>query len=121
MVVVGISQPSSSSGVVGNIQLYSKARGISQAIEGHAAAFGTYRLDGATSDSKLFTFAVRTASGAKLHIVEVDYQTGNPNYQKKNVDIYFPAEAPNDFPVAMQVSEKYKIIYLVTKYGFIHL
>ncbi len=35
--------------------------------------------------------------------------------------MYFPAEAVNDFPVAMQVSQKYSIIYLVTKYGFIHL
>jgi clathrin heavy chain len=119
MVVVGISQVGGR--VAGAMQLYSKARGISQAIEGHAAAFGTYRLEGATSDSKLFAFAVRTASGAKLHIVEVDHQASNPAYTKKNVDIYFPAEATNDFPVAMQVSEKYKIIYLVTKYGFIHL
>src|ERR1700753_1971450 len=119
MVVVGISQVQGR--VVGAMQLYSKSRGISQAIEDHAAAFGTYRLDGAPADSKLFTFAVRTASGAKLHIVEVDHQASNPAYTKKNVDIYFPAEATNDFPVAMQVSEKYKIIYLVTKYGFIHL
>jgi clathrin heavy chain len=107
--------------VAGAMQLYSKSRGISQAIEGHAAAFGTIRLEGATSDSKLFTFAVRTATGAKLHIIEVDHQASNPTYAKKNVDIYFPAEATNDFPVAMQISSKYKIIYLVTKYGFIHL
>ena len=35
--------------------------------------------------------------------------------------MYFPPEATNDFPVAMQVSKKHGIIYLVTKYGFIHL
>lgn len=33
----------------------------------------------------------------------------------------FPPEAINDFPVAMQISPKYDIIFLVTKYGFIHL
>jgi clathrin heavy chain len=119
MVVVGISQQQGR--VVGAMQLYSKDRGISQAIEGHAAAFGTLRLEGAPADTKLFTFAVRTASGAKLHIVEVDHQTTNPAFQKRAVDVYFPAEAVNDFPVAMQVSQKYSIIYLVTKYGFIHL
>jgi clathrin heavy chain len=119
MVVVGISQQQGR--VVGAMQLYSKARGISQAIEGHAAAFGTIRLEGAASDTKLFTFAVRTATGAKLHVVEVDHTAGQPVFQKKNVDVYFPPEATNDFPVAMQVSQKYKIIYLVTKYGFIHL
>lgn len=37
------------------------------------------------------------------------------------MDVYFPPEATNDFPVAMQVSKKHGIVYLVTKYGFIHL
>lgn len=119
MVVIGISQQQGR--VVGAMQLYSKDRGISQALEGHAAAFGTLRLEGAPADTKVFAFAVRTATGAKLHIVEVDHQASNPPFQKKAVDVYFPAEAVNDFPVAMQVSEKYSIIYLVTKYGFIHL
>lgn len=119
MVVVGISQQQGR--VVGAMQLYSKDRGISQAIEGHAAAFGTLRLEDAPADTKLFTFANRSATGAKLHIVEVDHQAPNPTFTKRAVDIYFPAEATNDFPVAMQVSSKYKVIYVVTKYGFIHL
>ncbi|KAI9795364.1 MAG: hypothetical protein M1833_007212 [Piccolia ochrophora] len=119
MVVVGISQQQGR--VVGAMQLYSRERGISQAIEGHAAAFGTLRLENAPADTKLFTFAVRTATGAKLHVVEVDHQQTNPVFAKKAVDVYFPTEAVNDFPVAMQVSQKYSIIYLVTKYGFIHL
>jgi clathrin heavy chain len=119
MVAVGITQEAGR--VVGRMQLYSKDRGISQAIEGHAAAFGTLRMEDAAADTKVFTFANRSATGAKLHIVEVDHQAPNPVFQKKAVDIYFPAEATNDFPVAMQVSNKYKVIYLVTKYGFIHL
>lgn len=119
MAVVGIQQQAGR--VVGAMQLYSKDRGISQAIEGHAAAFGSLRLEGAASDTKVFTFSVRTATGAKLHVVEVDHQASNPVFPKKAVDVYFPQEAVNDFPVAMQVSQKYSIIYLVTKYGFIHL
>lgn len=119
MVVVGISQQQGR--VVGAMQLYSRDRGISQAIEGHAAAFGTVRLEGAPADTSVFTFAVRTATGAKLHVVEIDHQQANPTFTKKAVDVYFPVEASNDFPVAMQVSQKYSLIYLVTKYGFIHL
>ncbi|CAD0048466.1 unnamed protein product [Aureobasidium pullulans] len=103
MVVVSIS--SQQGRVVGNMQLYSRDRGISQAIEGHAAAFGTIKLEGAPAETKVFTFCNRTPTGAKLHVVEIDHQQ----------------EAANDFPVSMQVSEKYKVIYLVTKYGFIHL
>ncbi|CAG9939555.1 unnamed protein product [Clonostachys rosea f. rosea IK726] len=119
MVVVGIS--SQGGRVVGAMQLYSKDRGISQAIEGHAAAFGSLRLEGAPQDTKLFTFAVRSATGAKLHVVEVDHAENNPVFQKKAVDIFFPPEATNDFPVALQVSQKYGVVFMVTKYGFIHL
>jgi clathrin heavy chain len=56
-----------------------------------------------------------------LHIVEIDHNPANPPFQKKAVDVFFPPEATNDFPVAMQVSARYSIIFLVTKYGFIHL
>src|SRR3569833_1794423 len=119
MVLVGISQQQGR--VVGAMQLYSKDRGISQAIEGHAAALGATRMEGAPQDSKLFAFAVRTATGAKLHVVEVDKPEANPAFTKKAVDVFFPPEATNDFPVAMQVSQKYGVIFLVTKYGFIHL
>ncbi|CAK7563496.1 MAG: Clathrin heavy chain [Sporothrix epigloea] len=119
MAVVGISQQQGR--VVGSIQLYSKERGVSQAIEGHAASFATYQLEGAPQVSKLFVFAVRTAAHAKLHVVEIDKPEANPAFPKKAVDVYFPAEAVNDFPVAVQVSQKYGIVYLITKYGFIHL
>jgi clathrin heavy chain len=53
--------------------------------------------------------------------VEIDNNASNPAFAKKQVDVFFPAEAVNDFPVAMQISERYSIIFLVTKYGFIHL
>lgn len=42
-------------------------------------------------------------------------------FPKKAVDVFFPPEATNDFPVAMQVSKKHGIVFLVTKFGFIHL
>lgn len=57
----------------------------------------------------------------QLHVVEVDHKEGNPVYSKKAVDVYFPPEASGDFPVAMQISQKYSIIFLVTKFGFVHL
>ena len=119
MVVVGITQREGR--VVGQMQLYSKERGISQSIEGHAAAFGTVHLEGAAADTRVFTFTNRSPTGAKLHVVEIDHQQGNPTFSKKAVDLFFPQEATNDFPVSMQVSHKYGIVYVVTKYGFIHL
>lgn len=57
--------------------------------------------------STLFCFAVRTVQGGKLHIIEVGQPpAGNQPFTKKAVDVFFPAEAQNDFPVAMQVNQK---------------
>jgi len=53
-----------------------------------------------------------------LHIIEVG---DAPVFQKKSVDINFPPDAPTDFPVGLQISEKYNIAYVVTQQGFIHL
>ena len=47
---------------------------------------------------------MRGTAGGKLHIIEVGTPpTGNSPFQKKAVDVFFPPEAQNDFPVAMQV------------------
>ena len=69
LVLVGISGNSSNPSafkVKGSMQLYSRERGVSQPIEGHAAAFTELKLDGNSTPSKLFAFSVRTATGAKV-------------------------------------------------------
>lgn len=120
LLLVGISAQQSR--VVGAMQLYSVERKCSQPIEGHAASFATFKMEGNPEPSTLFCFAVRTVQGGKLHIIEVGQSpAGNQPFPKKTVDVFFPPEAQNDFPVAMQVSTKYDVIYLITKYGYIHL
>ncbi|KAI8065286.1 hypothetical protein BC940DRAFT_334946 [Gongronella butleri] len=120
MVLVGISAPQGR--VQGSMQLYSTERGVSQFIEGHAAAFTQITLEDATVPTNLFAFAVRTATGeAKLQIIEIDHQQGAPAFNKIAVQVFFPPEMAADFPVAMQISRKYGIVFLVTKMGFVHL
>jgi clathrin heavy chain len=71
LVLVGISgNPTNPSAfkVKGAMQLYSRERGVSQPIEGHAAAFAEVKLDGHQKPTKLFTFSVRTAQGAKVSL-----------------------------------------------------
>ncbi|RWS28918.1 clathrin heavy chain 1-like protein [Leptotrombidium deliense] len=120
LLLIGISAQQNR--VVGAMQLYSTERKVSQPIEGHAASFAQFKMEGNPENSTLFCFAARTAQGGKLHVIEVGQApAGNQPYPKKAVDVFFPPEAQNDFPVAMQVSSKYDIIYLITKYGYIHL
>lgn len=109
-------------GIRGNMQLFSKQRNVSQPLEGHAATFGTIRLEGAATDTKLFAFAVRAQNGeAKLNIVEVDHQPGNPAFPKRLIPVHWPAEGNNDFPLGIHIANKYGLIMVITKFGFIHL
>lgn len=52
--------------VVGAMQLYSVDRKVSQPIEGHAAAFGEFKVEGNANASTLFCFAVRSQAGGKV-------------------------------------------------------
>ena len=52
--------------MVGNMQLYSKDRNVSQPIEGHAAAFANIILENGVSPTSLFTFVIRNPNGAKV-------------------------------------------------------
>ena len=66
-------------------------------------------------------FFLSEPRSCQLHVVEIDHQAPDPQFTRKAVDVYFPPEATNDFPVAMQMSKKHGVVYLATKYGFIHL
>ncbi|XP_054748808.2 clathrin heavy chain 1 isoform X1 [Lytechinus pictus] len=108
--------------VVGAMQLYSVERKVSQPIEGHAACFTSFKMENNPELSTLFCFGVRGAAGGKLHIIEVGSPaSGNQPFTKKAVELFFPPEAQSDFPVAMQVSPKHNVIFLITKYGYVHL
>jgi len=119
--LVGITS-NPAGGIRGNMQLFSKARNVSQPLEGHAATFGTIRLEGATADTKVFAFAVKSSSGeAKINIVEVDHNPPNPAFTKRLIPIHWPAEGTGDFPLGIHIAHKYGILIVVTKFGFIHL
>lgn len=118
--VTGIAQEDGR--IAGHIQLVSRARGVSQAIEGHVSKFALVHLEGAPHPTKVFCIGNKTAQGqGNLHIIEIDHVDGNPPFPKKTVDIFFPPDATNDFPVSLQASNEFGIIYILTKYGFIHL
>ena len=109
--------------VKGNMQLYSIAQGRSQALEAHAAAMASYTMPGNSTPSQLISFASKsTTSGqlvSKLHIIELGAQPGQTPFAKKQADLFFPPEFADDFPVSMQISKKYGLVYVITKLGLL--
>lgn len=50
------------------MQLYSVDRKVSQPIEGHAASFAQFKMEGNAEESTLFCFAVRGQAGGKVRL-----------------------------------------------------
>ena len=104
----------------GVMQLFSVEKKVTQAIEGHAAAFCDFKLS-PTYTATIICIAANTANGGKLFVMEVPgtKPADAPAFQRKAVPIQFPT--PTDFPVAMQASEKHGMVYMITKAGYLYL
>ena len=113
LVLNGIKQEAGQ--LVGKMQLYSIDKRISQPMDGFAATFANITVAG--SELQLFCFCGKSAAGTgQVQIVKIG---GAAAFDKKTVDI--GAFEPTDFPVAMQASDKYDLLYLITKGGIFHL
>ncbi|THU64931.1 hypothetical protein C4D60_Mb01t31690 [Musa balbisiana] len=109
--------------VKGNMQLFSVEQQRSQALEAHAASFASFKVAGNEKPSILICFASKTSNAgqisSKLHVIELGAQPGKPGFTKKQADLFFPPDFADDFPVAMQISQKYSLVYVITKLGLL--
>ncbi|KAG6533335.1 hypothetical protein ZIOFF_007202 [Zingiber officinale] len=109
--------------VKGNMQLFSVDQQRSQALEAHAASFASFKVVGNENPSILISFASKTSNAgqitSKLHVIELGAQPGKPGFTKKQADLFFPPDFADDFPVAMQISQKYNLTYVITKLGLL--
>ncbi|XP_054819083.1 clathrin heavy chain 1-like [Prosopis cineraria] len=125
LVLIGIApgSPERPQLVKGNMQLFSVEQQRSQSLEAHAASFATFRVPGNDKDSTLITFASKTVNAgqvtSKMHVIELDAQPGKPSFTKKQADLFFPPDFADDFPVSIQISNKYGLIYVITKLGLL--
>ncbi|KFM22783.1 Clathrin heavy chain 1 [Auxenochlorella protothecoides] len=123
-VLVGIAPgaPDRPALVKGFMQLYSVDQARSQALEAHAAAFASLALPGRADPVPVIAFAQKTAAAggavtSKLHVIEL----GLPGKTslKRSAELFFPPEFADDFPVSMQIGDKYGLVYVVTKLGLL--
>ncbi|KAK4597021.1 hypothetical protein RGQ29_014866 [Quercus rubra] len=105
------------------MQLFSINQQRSQALEAHAASFAQFKVPGNDYPSVLISFATKTLNAgqitSKLHIIDLGAQPRKPSFTKKQADLFFPPDFADDFPVAMQISQKYNLIYVITKLGLL--
>ncbi|THG03500.1 hypothetical protein TEA_021259 [Camellia sinensis var. sinensis] len=84
---------------------------------------GSPEVPGNENPSVLISFATKSVNAgqitSKLHVIELGAQPGRPSFTKKQADLFFPPDFADDFPVAMQISHKYSLIYVITKLGLL--
>lgn len=79
---------------------------------------------GNDSPSILISFAMKAFNTghitSKLHAILLDAQPGKAAaFTKKLADHIFSPDFAYDFPVAIQISHKYSLIYVITKLGLL--
>eukprot|EP01048_Picozoa_sp_COSAG05_P002188 COSAG05_NODE_84_length_20716_cov_100.586312_2_plen_1571_part_00 len=114
LVLNGIKQEAGQ--IVGCMQLFSIDKKISQPMPGFASDFASIKVSGAADPLSLFCFCNKTAAGGEVTIVKIG---GSAPFDRKVVAV--GAFEPTDFPVAMQSSTKYDVLYLITKGGIVHI
>ncbi|CAL5424607.1 unnamed protein product [Camellia sinensis] len=125
LVLIGIApgSPERPQLVKGSMQLFAVDQQRSQALEAHAASFASFKVAGNEKPSVLICFASKTSNAgqitSKLHVIELGAQPGKPAFSKKQADLFFPPDFVDDFPVAMQISHMYSLIYVITKLGLL--
>eukprot|EP00922_Rhytidocystis_sp_ex-Travisia-forbesii_P044502 GHVS01066380.1.p1 GENE.GHVS01066380.1~~GHVS01066380.1.p1 ORF type:complete len:1807 (-),score=256.84 GHVS01066380.1:448-5775(-) len=126
-VLVGISTQDGGKSIDGSMQLYSIEKKQQQMLEGHTGCFANVILDDAAQGpTGVFMFAERKKDGggvSRLHVMDIYSKRGEglPPPFKVAAEIQYPPENPNDFPVAMHCSEKYGVVYLISKAGYLFM
>lgn len=104
------------------MQLYSFERRLMQPLEGFAACFADIPVEDPNYTNSILCFAEKKATEnvSRIHFMEIGNPTPGGQKFKKQVDIAFEP-GQQDFPVLMQAINKYGLVFVITKLGFIYV
>ncbi|XP_076453102.1 clathrin heavy chain 2-like [Babylonia areolata] len=110
--------------ISGVTQLYSVDEDITQCISAHAVCFSHYQFADNPHPSTVFCVSSRDSQHhGKVHVIELGpYKPGN--FAPRNVydHIHFLDDMERyDFPISLQVSTEYGLLFVVTKYGYLYM
>ncbi|KAK9907240.1 hypothetical protein M0R45_000970 [Rubus argutus] len=114
-VVLIVTAPDKAKGAEGTLQLLNMDNldHIPPPENALTASFVQYKVPGKDNPSVLLSLA----TGSKLQVRELSSQQGELSFKEKEADISFPSDFVDDYPVAMQISHKYSLIYVITRLG----
>ncbi|XP_055862218.1 clathrin heavy chain 1-like [Biomphalaria glabrata] len=110
--------------ISGVTQLYNRNEDITQCISAHAVCFSSYHFPGNPYPSTVFCVSSREAQDhGKVHVIELGpYKTGNFAPRNCYDHLHFLDDMERyDFPVSLQISVDYGLLFVVTKYGYLYM
>ena len=111
--------------ILSHIQLYSIERSMAIPLEGYAASFAEMPVTDAPGNPKtqLLCFCERKAneSTQKLILTEIGNPAPGQQKFKSMSEIALAPDAPNDFPMFLQASQKFGLIFMITKAGYFYM
>ena len=117
--------PNEKKEILSHIQLYNTEKKVTMPLEGYTACFADMPVTDAPGNPKnaLFCFCERKANEAHqtLRITEIGNPPAGQAKFKTECQIQLAQDAPGDFPIFMQAANKYGLIFMITKAGYLYL
>lgn len=107
-----------------HMQLFFTEKRQQQLIEGYAGCFADLPItENNLYKNSIFCFCEKKAAETtqKIHFMEIGNPAPNSQKFKRSVDIQIPPDVTGDFPVLMQAVEKYGVVFVITKFGYIYI
>ena len=110
-------------GVVGVMQLYSTEKGASNVLPGQCSAIVEYLPEGATKPGVVIVFAARSNAqqGIMLDVAPVVMPEGGTLQRITGVQLQVAADSPADFPMRVEVSTRFGLIFIITRDGNLYI
>lgn len=94
-------------------------------LEAYAGCFADVPLSDAPGyKNSIFCFCEKKAAETthKIHFMEIGNPApGQTGKFKRTVEIQMPPDVQGDFPILMQAIEKYGVVFIITKFGYVYI
>ena len=108
--------------ICGNMQLYSIEKSQQQLLEGFCGSFSDVCVnENPEYKNSLFSFVEKKKGqpNSTLRVMEIGAPNGADAKFKQSAAFSYPPDVQGDFPVVVHTVEKYGILFIVTKFGYL--
>lgn len=107
----------------GHLLLYFTESKQSQYIDGFAPSFGEIAIEDPNYKNSLVCFVSKkpNESSSYMNFMEIGKPKDGTNKFKKKTQVQYSPDIVSDLPILSQISEKYQLLFMITKAGYLFI